>query len=81
MYFRVNCDERNLDQQCAEGSIVIGTDHDWNMITLQANFTGRLRSGQPGPDDIDYIVSRMQQCQVSTNLQEVKAARSTIALN
>lgn len=78
MYFRVNCAERNLDQQCAAGSIVIGADHDWNMITLQVHFTGRLRIGQPVPDD---IVSRMQQCPASGNLLKVKSPRSAIALN
>ena len=81
MYFRVNCAERNLELRSAQGSIVIGTDHDWNMDTLQVHFSGKLRSGQASPDDIDYIVSRMRQCPVSINLQEVSNAESTIILD
>jgi hypothetical protein len=68
MYFRFNCAERNLEQQRAEASIVIGADHDRNMDTLQVYFTARLRSRQPGPDEIDYMASRMQQCPASGNL-------------
>lgn len=81
MYFRVNCAERSLELESAEGSIEIGADHDWNMDTLQVHFSGQLRSGQASTDDIDYIVSRMQQCPVSTNLLEVKNANSTVTLN
>lgn len=81
MYFRVNCAERNLELRSAEGSIVIGTDHDWNMDTLQVHFSGELRRGQATPDDIDYIVSRMRQCPVSINLHKVTDAESTVILN
>jgi len=51
------------------------------MDTLQVHFSGELSSGQASPDDIDYIVSRMRQCPVSINLQEVSNARSTITLD
>ena len=81
MYFRVNCAERSLELESSEGSIVIGAGHDWNMDTLQVDFSGKLRSGQASTADIDYIVSRMQQCPVSTNLREVRNARSTVTLN
>lgn len=81
MYFRVNCAERSLELESSEGSIIIGADHDWNMDTLQVHFSGKLRSGQASDDDIDYVVSRMQQCPVSTNLQKVEDARSTVTLN
>ena len=81
MYFRVNCAERSLVLRSAEGSIVIETDQDWNMETLQVHFSGQLSSGQASPDDIDYIVSRMKQCPVSSNLQEVTNAKSTVILN
>ena len=81
MYFRVNCAERNLQLESAEGSIDIGTDNGWNMDTLRVHFTGELRSGQASPDDIDYIVSRMRQCPVSINLQKVTNAESTVILN
>ena len=53
MYFRVNCAERSLELESSEGSIVIGADHDWNMDTLQVDFSARLRNGQASSDDID----------------------------
>lgn len=81
MYFRVNCAERSLELESSEGSIVIGADHDWNMDTLQVDFSAKLRSGQASTDDIDYIVSRMQQCPVSTNLREVSNTRAAVTLN
>ena len=79
-FFRVNCAERNLVLNSAEGSIVIGADRDWNMETLQVNFTGRLDSGEAGSNDIDYIVSRMQQCPVSRNIREIPDAGTTVIL-
>ncbi len=81
MYFRVNCAERGLELESAEGSIEIGADHDWNMDTLQVRFSGQLRSGQASTDDIDYIVSRMQQCPVSTNLRKVNNADSAVTFS
>ena len=80
-FFRVNCAERGLVLNSADGTIVIGADQDWNMETLQIHFSGQLGSGQPSPDDIDYIVARMKQCPVSRNIQEPSNAESTITLN
>jgi uncharacterized OsmC-like protein len=80
MYFRVNCAERGLVLNSADGSITIGTDKDWNMETLQVHFSGQLGSGQASPDDIDYIVSRMQQCPVSRNIREAPDAEATVTL-
>jgi hypothetical protein len=81
MYFRVNCAERGLLLNSADGSIVIGADKDWNMETLQVHFSGQLGSGQASPDDIDYIVSRMKQCPVSLNIREAPGTESTVTLN
>jgi hypothetical protein len=81
MYFRVNCAERGLVLNSADGSIVIGAGQDWNMENLQVHFSGQLGSGQASPDDIDYIVSRMQQCPVSKNIRGVPAAKSTVILS
>jgi hypothetical protein len=81
LYFRTNCAERKLVLGSAEGNIIIGTDRDWNMETLHVHFSGRLGSGQASPDDIDYIISRMQQCPVSRNIREVPDAESTVTLN
>ena len=80
-FFRVNCAERKLVLNSAEGSIVIGADKSWNMETLQVHFSGQLGSGQVSPGDIDYIVSRMQQCPVSLNIREVPDTESTVTLN
>jgi hypothetical protein len=81
LYFRVNCAERGLVLNSADGSIVIGADQDWNMENLQVHFSGQLGSGRARPDDIDYIVSRMKQCPVSKNSREVPAAKSTVILS
>jgi hypothetical protein len=80
-FFRVNCAERGLLLNSADGTIVIGADQDWNMETLQIHFSGQLGSGQPSPDDIDYIVARMKQCPVSRNLREVPDTESTVILS
>ena len=81
MYFRVNCAERSLMLKNADGSLIIGTDQNWNIETLQVHFSGRIGSGQASPDDINYIVSRMKQCPVSLNMREISDAKSTITLN
>jgi uncharacterized OsmC-like protein len=81
MYFRVNCAERGLLLDGAEGSIVIGADRDWKIKILQVHFTGRLRSGQASPDDISYIISRMKQCPVSRNLSDIPDAETSVILN
>ena len=80
-FFRVNCAERKLVLNSAAGNIVIGAGKDWSMETLHVHFTGQLGSGQASPDDIDYIVARMQQCPVSRNIREVPDIESTITLN
>ena len=80
-FFRVNCAERKLALNSAEGNIVIGADKEWNMETLQVHFSGQLGSGQASPDDIDAIVSRMKQCPVSRNIREVPVTESTVTLN
>ena len=80
-FFRVNCAERKLVLNSAAGNIVIGAGKDWNMETLQVHFTGQLGSGQASPDDIDYIVTRMQQCPVSRNTREVPTTETTVTLN
>lgn len=79
-YFRTNCAERGLVLDSAEGSILIGTDADWEMDTLQVRISASLRSGAVRPGDIDYIVARMKQCPVSSNIREVPGAESSIEL-
>jgi len=81
MYFRVNCAERGLVLNTADGSIVIGADQDWKIETLRVNFSGQLGSGQASPDAIGYIISRMKQCPVSRNIRETPDVELTVILN
>jgi hypothetical protein len=80
-YFRVNCAERGLLLDSAQGSIVVGAAADWTLDTLQVAFSGRLRQGKAAPADIDYIVSRMQACPVSHNIRAVPGAESSVTLS
>ena len=80
MYFRTNCAERSLILDSATGEILVGADSQWVLDAVQISFSGRLRGGSAGREDIDYIVSRMKQCPVSANLREVAAAESSIEL-
>jgi hypothetical protein len=79
-YFRINCAERGLVLDSAEGSIEIITDADWELQDLQVQFSGRLVSGHASQDDIDYIVARMKQCPASRNIREPEGARTVISL-
>ena len=80
LYFRVNCAERGLQLESAQGSIEIGVADDWRMQSLAVNFSGRLVAGVPAADDIDYIAARMQQCPVSCNLSPVAGATTRVEL-
>jgi hypothetical protein len=80
LYFRVNCAERGLLLDSADGSIEVGADADWNLETLNITFDGRLRAGRASAADIDYITARMQQCPVSRNLREVPDCNVTLTL-
>ena len=79
-YFRINCAERGLLLDRAEGDIKVLTDKDWNLLDMKVNFTGELVSGQASQTDIDFIVARMQQCPVSRNVNTPASAHSEISL-
>ena len=81
LYFRVNCAERGLQLDSAKGRIAVGATTDWALDNLQVTFDGQLRSGEPAPGDIDYIVSRMKQCPVSRNIREVASAETSVTLS
>lgn len=78
MYFRVNCAERGLILNSAQGSIVVEANTDWVLETLHVDFTGHLKSGQPNQGDMDYIVDRMKLCPVSRNLSTVPDSETKI---
>jgi len=80
MYFRVNCAERGLVLDSADGTIVIAADDDWTMDALTVKFSGRVSGGTPAQSDIDHIVSRMKQCPVSRNIRDVAGATTTVEL-
>ncbi len=79
-YFRINCAERGLLLDSAEGDIKVSTDKDWNLLDMKVNFTGELESGQASQADIDFIVARMQQCPVSRNVNTPASAHTGISL-
>jgi len=68
LYMRLNCAERSLLLDSAEGYIHVTTTEDWLISDLRVEFTGKLRSGEPTQDDLDYVVDRMEHCPVSRNL-------------
>ena len=78
LYFRANCAERGLVLESATGSILVATDENWGMIRLHVDFEGRLRSGTPAQDDLDYLVERMGQCPVSTNVKRVADSKTVV---
>ena len=80
-YLRANCAEKGLRLESAEGSIDLLASEDWSVRKMHIRFDGRLKSGTPTREDVDYIVSRMEQCPVSKNLKPVPDARMEIFLD
>lgn len=79
MYFRVNATERGLALDSSEGMITVGTDNHRSMQSLVVDFKGRLKSGSAEKDAVDYIIERMQQCPVSTNLKDIAETRTSVS--
>ena len=80
MYMRLNCAERGLLLDTAEGFIHVITTEDWLLSDLRVEFTGNLRSGTPVQDDLDYIVDRMEHCPVSRNLEYQASGHTRLVL-
>ena len=78
LYFRANCAERGLMLESAEGAIDVVTTEDWALTTLHVHLKGKLKSGTPSSDDIEYIVSRMKQCPVSRNTREPPDSQTVV---
>lgn len=80
MYMRLNCAERGLLLDTAEGFIHVTTTEDWVICDLQVAFTGKLRSGAATQEDTDYVIERMEHCPVSRNLNYMAAGHSRLVL-
>ena len=81
MYMRLNCAERGLMLESSTGSIELVTSEDWKMQKLHVEFDGKLKSGSPTGDDIDYITGRMGQCPVSVNMQHPPESKAELRLS
>ena len=68
LFLRTNCAERGLVLASSTGEILVEASEDWYLAKIDIVFHVDLVSGDAIQDDIDYIVSRMQQCPVSKNL-------------
>jgi hypothetical protein len=79
-YMRLNCAERGLLLESAEGLIHIITTEDWLLSDLRVEFTCKLRAGTPTRDDIDHVVDRMENCPVSRNLNYQASGHTRLVL-
>jgi hypothetical protein len=80
MYMRLNCVERGLLLESAEGYIHVTTTEDWVVSDLRVELTAKLRSGSPTQSDLDYIVERMENCPVSRNLSYKASGHTRLVL-
>ena len=70
-YLRLNCAESGLSLQRVEGEMHLSTSADWDILSLLLSFSAHLRSGDPEPEVVEYIIDRMQQCPVSKSLHPI----------
>jgi uncharacterized OsmC-like protein len=68
LFLRTNSTERELVLASSKGEILVEASEDWRLEKVDVKFDVNLISGDANQDNIDYIVSRMQQCPVSKNL-------------
>ncbi len=80
LYFRTNCAERGLALASAEGELEVATDREWVIQRMQVSFAGRLASGIPTREAIDYIAERMGHCPVSANLKPIAERETRVEL-
>ena len=80
MYMRLNCAERGLLLDTAEGYIHVTTTEDWLLSGLRVEFTAKLRAGAPQQDDPGYIVERMENCPVSRNINYKASGHTRLVL-
>jgi hypothetical protein len=80
LYMRMNCAEKGLRLDSANGSIALLASEDWSVRKMHIRFDGRLKSGTPTREDVDYIIERMKQCPVSKNLKGFPDSRTEVHL-
>ena len=80
-YMRLNCAERKLMLESAEGRIDVMASEAWEVEQLHIDFSGRLKSGRPAEGDTDDIIDRMQHCPVSMNLRSFSDSRTALRLD
>ena len=78
LYMRTNCAERNIILESASGELRLTADEFWNIQKVDISFNTKVKSGQPGDDDIAYITERMGHCPVSTNMPADIDKKSTL---
>ena len=72
MYFRNNAAKYGLVLDSSEGFITVIADKHRSIETLNIEFKGKLKKGEPTEDIVDSITARMKLCPVSINLREIK---------
>ena len=70
MFLRTNATERKLAFKSSRAELLVETSEDWFLEKVYVKFIVKLAAGKANENDIDYIVSRMQQCPVSKNLPQ-----------
>ena len=70
MFLRTNATERKLAFKSSRSELLVETSEDWFLEKVYVKFIVKLAAGKANENDIDYIVSRMQQCPVSKNLPQ-----------
>jgi len=71
MYFRLNAAEYGLTLNSSEGLITVIADQYRSIETLNIEFKGKLKTGEPSQTAVDSIIARMHLCPVSINLKDI----------
>lgn len=70
MFLRTNATERKLAFKSSRAELLVEASEDWFLEKVYVKFIVKLAAGKANENEIDYIVSRMQQCPVSKNLPQ-----------
>jgi hypothetical protein len=70
-YFRTNAEKYGLIMNSSEGFVTVMADKHRSIETLNVEFRGRLKEGEPTKEVVESIVARMGLCPVSINLKEI----------